>query len=466
MPTAARHAYFPALTLAALAVVVPVGHARADVDLTGSWNVYFQGGSSGVWNITQNGTTLTVTVPGETFGGFINPQTGSFQVYSPFTPCPVVFLATTSPDGNAFNGDVYNTVPSCPGGPNTCTCVASGPSTANGRGCRVGAGGDCCGDHVVGATEECDNGPEPADACCDATCHLRASGSSCTADANPCTDDVCNATGTCTHPALGAGTSCFDDQNACTTDACDGAGTCAHTPVVSGTPCADDGLFCTTDACDAGGSCAHTPLAAGTPCPDDGQVCTTDACDAGGTCTHTLVDVDGDGVCDVFDACVDGVALTKARLKVGRYGTPPGDDRLTVKGDMTPPPNPPLDPIADGLRLVLRDSPDGVFLDVTLPPGAYSAATRTGWKVRGTGFDFVTPQVVGGAVKAAHLRRPASLPGVVRVAISGKGGSYVTGLVTPPLEVSVVVGPAGGQCAEATFGPASCSEHSGVATCD
>src|SRR5439155_134572 len=140
-------------------------------------------------------------VPGETFGGFINPRTGSFQVYSPFTPCPVVFLATTSPDGNAFNGDVYNTVPSCPGGPNTCTCVASGPSTANGRGCRVGAGGDCCGDHVVGATEECDNGPEPADACCDATCHLRASGSSCTADANPCTDDVCNATGTCTHPA-------------------------------------------------------------------------------------------------------------------------------------------------------------------------------------------------------------------------------------------------------------------------
>src|SRR5437762_710967 len=275
MPTAARHAYFPALTLAALAVVVPVGHARADVDLTGSWNVYFQGGSTGVWNITQNGTTLTVTVPGETFGGFINPQTGSFQVYSPFTPCPVVFLATTSPDGNAFNGDVYNTVPSSPGGPNTCTCVASGPSTANGRGCRVGAGGDCCGDHVVGATEECDNGPEPADACCDATCHLRASGSSCTADANPCTDDVCNATG---------------------------------------------------------------------------------------TCTHTLVDVDGDGVCDVFDACVDGVALTKARLKVGRYGTPPGDDRLTVKGDITPPPNPPLDPIADGLRLVLRDSPDGVFL--------------------------------------------------------------------------------------------------------
>src|SRR5437773_10850299 len=103
MPTAARHASFPALTLAALAVVVPVGHARADVDLTGSWNVYFQGGSTGVWNITQHGTTLTVTVPGETFGGFINPQTGSVQVYSPFTPCPAVFLAYTGPAGNPFN---------------------------------------------------------------------------------------------------------------------------------------------------------------------------------------------------------------------------------------------------------------------------------------------------------------------------------------------------------------------------
>src|SRR5439155_134576 len=139
-------------------------------------------------------------------------------------------------------------------------------------------------------------------------------------------------------------------------------------------------------------------------------------------------------------------APTTCAMRPARARTPPGDDRLTVKGDITPPPNPPLDPIADGLRLVLRDSPDGVFLDVTLPPGAYSVATRTGWKVRGTGFDFVTPQVVGGAVKAAHLRRPASLPGVVRVAISGKGGSYVTGVITPPLEVSVVVGPAGGQC--------------------
>src|SRR5262245_1717537 len=120
MLAAARHASRALLLLAAVAVVVP-RTARADIDLTGSWNVYFSTGPSGVWTITQSGSSLTVTVPGATFTGFINPQTGSFVVFAPPPPfCPTGFVATASADGNAFHGDITDSTLYCPGGILSC----------------------------------------------------------------------------------------------------------------------------------------------------------------------------------------------------------------------------------------------------------------------------------------------------------------------------------------------------------
>lgn len=101
-----------------------------------------------------------------------------------------------------------------------------------------------------------------------------------------------------------------------------GASTTAWTNVANNTPCASDGLSCTNDLCDAGGTCRHTittgcvisaacvaegavdpsnqckrcsaalststysAKANGTACSDDGLPYTTDTCNAG-TCTHT-----------------------------------------------------------------------------------------------------------------------------------------------------------------------------------
>ena len=84
-----------------------------------------------------------------------------------------------------------------------------------------------CGDNVLDLGEQCDDGNVLAGDCCSPTCQFEALGSPCTSDGNPCTDDVCDAAGTCLHPNNVAA---CDDGNPCTSPdtcvagACTGAG--------------------------------------------------------------------------------------------------------------------------------------------------------------------------------------------------------------------------------------------------
>ncbi len=245
--------------------------------------------------------------------------------------------------------------------------------------------------------------------------------------------------------------------------------------MATGTPCYDDLNPCTTDACDAAGICAHPPAGAGLPCLDDANACTTDVCDAAGVCTHpALPDADGDGLCDALDECPQGVALTSARVKIGRFSTGPGDDRLAVRGQLTLPVpiTPPIDPVSHGVRLLIRDaaggSAGGAFLDVTVPAGAYSESTGTGWAVKGgSRFLFRSPQPVGGAVRAVRLQLPPTIPGRVRVAITGTEGSFVSGVFALPPRVTVLLDPPATpsvQCAEATSAAAQRIYQAGATT--
>ena len=118
-------------------------------------------------------------------------------------------------------------------------------------------GANACGNCVVDAGEQCDDGNNSGGDGCAATCKIE-----------PCF--------TCT----GVPSVC--------------------TPVAAGTNCTDDGNVCTDDTCNGSGVCQHINNTA--PC-DDGNACTTgDRCSSG-VCAGTGDDRDRDGICDAFDNC-------------------------------------------------------------------------------------------------------------------------------------------------------------------
>jgi outer membrane protein OmpA-like peptidoglycan-associated protein len=157
-------------------------------------------------------------------------------------------------------------------------------------------------------------------------------GVACADEGKPNTLDVCDGSGTCTHPLMGQCTidgvkvdeGTANPSNPC--QSCDPATSVdAWTDRASGFPCADDSLDCTSDTCDDKGACGHvlfrgclvddacvpegtndpksecqycdpalsttafTPRAKGVACTDDGDPDTTDACDGAGACVHQPV---------------------------------------------------------------------------------------------------------------------------------------------------------------------------------
>lgn len=138
--------------------------------------------------------------------------------------------------------------------------------------------------------------------------HQDLTGDACTSDGLPCTDEKClqgtcqktvnagecaiggacqkagdKTDGGCktcdpsksatTWQIAAAGTACASDDVACTDDACDASGTCQHAPVVA--KC-DDALPCTADSCDVKAGCVNTDSCAwGHACSATAKACLT-----------------------------------------------------------------------------------------------------------------------------------------------------------------------------------------------
>jgi cysteine-rich repeat protein len=158
-------------------------------------------------------------------------------------------------DGNVCTTDSCNTTSGCVHTNNTLSCndglFCNGTDTCSAGSCSVHAGNPCNGGPVCNNT--CN---EAADNC------FTANGIACTDEGNVCTNDICNGSGSCTHP---------NNTNPC-----------------------NDVLFCNgTDTCNAGSCSIHT----GNPCPAP-IICdeTTDTCSG--------ADSDGDGIPDSLDNCI------------------------------------------------------------------------------------------------------------------------------------------------------------------
>jgi hypothetical protein len=208
---------------------------------------------------------------------------------------------------------------SCEADGNLCTldhCNGSGSCVLESTVTCPGQTGECeAGEHCNPTTGLCEEVPDaPLSTPCDA-------------DGDLCTNDHCDGVGNCVNldtvscpgptgpcdggeacnPSSGAcealpdavlSTPCEADANLCTNDHCDGSGSCVLQSMVS---CAGP-----TGECDGGESCnpstgACDPLpdaALGTPCNDDADLCTNDECDGNGGCLF-----ESDVVCVDHNVC-------------------------------------------------------------------------------------------------------------------------------------------------------------------
>jgi len=77
-----------------------------------------------------------------------------------------------------------------------------------------------CGDGIRQIHEQCDDGNTSDDDCCFSNCQLAGAGIGCMSDGNPCTDDVCDGSGSCQH--LDNAAPCSDGSHCTQSDVCSG----------------------------------------------------------------------------------------------------------------------------------------------------------------------------------------------------------------------------------------------------
>ncbi len=280
--------------------------------------------SAGVCDVAENCTGSGANCPVDGFAStatVCRPAAGECDLAD---NCPGTGISCTADakksngtactdDGNVCTNDVCNgTSDTCTHPNNSAPCsdgvYCNGTDTCSGGSCSVHAGDPCTGGGDCNT--QCNEGPQ--------TC-FNLAGASCTDDGNPCSSDICDGAGACTHPAGNGGASCRPAAGVCDNpEFCDGASTSCPADSVSGAfvQCRSSAGECDpAENCDGVGvNCpadAKTP--SGTPCTSDGNVCTVDECDgANDACQHPAgnggtVCRAAAGVCDIAELC-DGAS--------------------------------------------------------------------------------------------------------------------------------------------------------------
>ncbi len=215
---------------------------------------------------------------------------------------------------------------------------------------------------------------------------------------------------------------------------------CIHVSCTSAADC-DDGNACTTDLCDAVVGCTHG--ASGATACEDGDPCTTDDVCSGTTCTPGPATA----------------TITVPRLTLGRLNNLGGDDRLRFRGALAPPTTMTLDPVANGIRLILLDAMGHTVANIAAPGGAFDPGTRVGWTSANNKAVYVNRQrgsqsPISGVV--LRNRSAPGTPGLVLFKIKGKRGSYTVDPAALPISIALDLDPRptanGAGCAEFAAG--------------
>ena len=121
-----------------------------------------------------------------------------------------------------------------------------------------------------------------------------------------------------------------------------------------------------------------------------------------------------------------------AKLKVLKLHKEVGEQKIVLKGEVQLPtgegsdaPVPDIDPIANGVQVVLREGSGATFWSADIPPGAFDNGSRTGWKSNkaGTVFNFKAKGRDDGVSKVVVKKAYGKQPGRVDVKVVAKTAS-------------------------------------------
>jgi cysteine-rich repeat protein len=362
--------------------------------------------------------------------------------------------------------------------------------------------GDCCSAcRFESSGSRCEGG---FSACIDGMCDgagacfpVPNTGAACN-DGNPCTSgDMCQ-NGECAGSPVPDGTAC--DGGSCTT-----GGTCLHGTCAGGSICSpccqpQNQPRCGDSTCEAC-VCSRDPFccnvewdflcthwtttqcataclsqctsAPPTPSPTPTPTPTTTASPTP-TATNTPIPECGNGTQEPGEECDDGNSdpgdgcdsscmlecphgIERPKIIIRNLHTPAGDDKLIFQGRLRLPYpfGPALDPLANGVRLLVNDT-TGAVLDVTIPGGKLaSTSAGAGWTVNRKGNKWVYSDRSGAAArgifKIVIRDRSTRVPGRVDFIAKGKSGAYGIAGGTLLLSGRIILNPPVSHCGSALF---------------
>jgi hypothetical protein len=216
--------------------------------------------------------------------------------------------------------------------------------------------------------------------------------------------------------------------------------------------------------CDIAETCDGTTTA----CPVDQTSPDSDGdtvCDLIDNCASVAnasqSDADGDDLGDACDACTNGAAATKRRIVLQKILAPTGDDKLTFSGTVTLPTTPTINPVVKGMGVILTTAAPTTLLEIDVPGGAYSNATKKGWRANPTGTRWSYKNgspTTADPILGITLSTSPRTPGVFKFKVRAKNGAFPATPADAPLRATVIVDTpfaSTGQCAEVFFPSAS-----------